>query len=238
MKCLAILIVLFSTTCRAQILDYYDTVSIRWISVDRNNSNEFLFEKMNDEDTNLLFLIEKASIEQKEVFFLETPELELKTKLYPGIGKKEIFDSLYEKYWFDNLSINSTCLSENCIEVYMDPSKLIKYEDSLDVIVFCEGSFGSLCIVYSPKISFQFSKEDIHKIKIREELKLNTETGRFEYIPVGFTFYPCYNNESKYTIWVDINRLNKLFQTSSSKWYSYFSERKYSGKQYMQRDGF
>lgn len=238
MKITIIFVLFFNVTLSFSQSIFEDTTKIRWISVKRSPNNEFLFSKEKNRDSinTLIQLIEHASFEKKEIFFLERSEIDYKTKLYPAIKSIEQKDSIEEFICIDQLSINSNYNNENSFLIRLDDDSILSYEDSNDVVVWCEGIIGLECIVLAPNTSFQFPKMDIYNIKIREELKRNPINNQLEYLPVGFTFSPCYGNGTNYQIWIDINRLKKAYPNHSSIWYEYFAEKSYLGIQYMQKE--
>lgn len=208
-----------------------DTTKIRWISVERTKENDFLF--TDTSSTSLLSLLTTANQELKKVFFLELPEIELKTRMYPTITNVAS-DSLQNRCKSDAFSYNDSYDNGNSFSIIMNSSFPLEESDSNDLTIWCPGDYGMLCYVYPPSTSFKIPLKDVSNIKIREEFLFNPTTKKYEFKPVGFTFYPMYDNFSAYQLWIDIDRLEKTYPEISRKCITYLRSKQYKGFQYMQ----
>ena len=105
-------------------------------------------------------------------------------------------------------------------------------EDS--VITFAD---GTVQLVYpAPKV-YVFPSKECDEIRIKEERTYNKSTMKYEFKPVGLSFYFKGDKYSRGTekFWVDLNELFSLLDDKNKyPWYNSIKNQKYSGFQYMQ----
>lgn len=188
-----------------------DTVSVRWVRVQIDTTNEFL---VRDSSCSILEAISSALKDEQNIVFLERSEIELKVKLYPKIDFSS--DSI-RALSGDGLSTNLNYDESNSLSISMNTENPLCYEDASAVIIWCDGIQGLQCFTYPPETTYVFPLHNIENFKIREEKQFNAQSQQWEFFPIGISFFPIYGNHSNYHLWFDLSLLkNATAQTNKS----------------------
>lgn len=205
-----------------------DTVSVRWIRVPIDATNNFI---VSDSSSALPQLISAALRDKQDIVFLEHNEIEWKVKLYPKIDFSA--DSIRKSFREDAISTNLNYDESNSLCIAMDNKNPLCYEDASSVIIWCDGVQGLQCFVYPSEGTYIIPLHAIKSVRIREEKQFNEELQQWEFVPIGISFWPTYGNNSNYQLWFDLSKLkNATTQTTSSL--AFILQKKYTGDQYMQ----
>lgn len=213
---------------------FNDTTKIRWITIDFKDYYSQLDLKENVSELNVLKVVEIAAKQKDEVFFIELNSIEQKTKMYPKLIDVLEYDSIISKSAV--YQINTNFNEDNSILISIDDSSALVDEKGDPIIVYCGGYQAWECYCYMPKSTFQFPLERFETIKIREELKFDSNLNDYVYKPVGITFSPCYLNYYNFDLWVDLSKLGQHQDLSALKWYSFIMDQLYEGKIYMLKE--
>lgn len=210
-----------------------DTTCIksRWIALKSNSVNSDIFSR----DTTLgiendLVHVIKKLVENRSLKIYNEGEVPYggANNWYPINYQEELNtnskDSIYH-YWSKDPYFEIVVVSNI-------PLADIYGEDSIIVT-----SDGISIYVYPPPKVYVFRTYQCDEIRIKEDYKLNETTHKFEFIPVGLSFY-FKGNENRgghEKFWVDLKELFGAIQDKSKyKWYESIVNKKYQGFQYMQ----
>lgn len=96
---------------------------------------------------------------------------------------------------------------------------------------------GNYFLLYPAPIYYVFPARECDEIRIKEERFYNEMTKKYEFKPVGLSFYFKGNNfyRGHEKFWVDLNELFAVLENKKQyPWYNAIISKKYQGFQYMQ----
>ncbi len=206
-----------------------DTTCIksRWIALKPTKINEdiFLLGSNNNDSLDLVFTI-KNLVDQKKLNIYNQNEGPY------GIKGWYFIDYVYENKLKESLEKSS---KNDYFEISV-PSTLpianMYGEDS--VITLADGTVQN--VYPEPKV-YVFPSKECDEIRIKEDRIFNKSTKKYEFKPVGLSFYFKGDKYSRGNekFWVDLNELfSQLDDKNKYPWYNSIKNQKYSGFQYMQ----
>jgi hypothetical protein len=91
--------------------------------------------------------------------------------------------------------------------------------------------------IYPPRDVYYYPTKEVDEIRIKENRVFNEKTKKFEFQPVGLSFY--FRGSDYYrgheAFWVDLVELQKALKNNTNfPWYKSIYEKNYQGFQYMQ----
>lgn len=184
-------------------------IQIRWLAVDVNTTNAYLFD-MRDNTSFYSLFFELIKTGEQIVFVENDDILDKWNKNYP------VLDSSPPKH-----------------TVSIVPGSVYENESGDEQVVSCGG--GMACWVIPRDSSYYFDPSLIAGFRIREERFFDSTQQVFSWKITGINAYSTYFEILGTPFWIDVQRmLSKLEDPQKYAWYSYITERKYIGEQYMQ----
>lgn len=224
MKQLLIISLLFPLMSLTQLTDT-TCVKYRWIALEpiEINKDIFLLDSTISDELDLVHTI-KRLVEKNRINIYKQNEGPLGLEGWYYIDYQEELENKLK----DSLSYWKSDPFFEILVGHDKPMVNMYGEDSITK----NGEF----IYPAPKV-YVFPTRECDEVRIKEERKYNDSTNKFEFVPVGLSFY---FNGHKYSrghekFWVDLQELFKAIEVKSKyPWYDALTNKNYRGFQYMQ----
>ncbi len=222
-----LLIFLFPFLGNAQLTDT-TCIKSRWIALKQSTENKDIFQldASLDKSKDLVATIKRL---------VEANKLKIYSQ---DDGPNGIQQWNYIDYRFDldQEAKKSSQTSKNSffeINVFSDmPLSNMYGEDSVMML-----KDGSIVVVYPEPMIYMVPTQGCDEIRIKEERTYNEKNKKYEYKPVGLSFFVKGNKNRKGSeiFWVDLNELFTALENKNQySWYTAIVNKKYQGFQYMQ----
>ena len=200
----------------------------RWLSVKPtiHNKDIFLLDSI-DNSLDLVYTIKKL-VDQKQLRIYDQNE-------GPN-GMNNWYYINYEKEIEMNLKQS---LKKEGKDPYFEivSEAIIPLANSVGEDSVIKNDDGSMSYVFPESKVYVFPSKECDEIRIKEDRVFNKATKKYEFIPVGLSFYFKGDefSKGKEKFWVDLNELfNVLNDKNKYPWYNAIVNKKYVGFQYRQ----
>ncbi len=201
----------------------------RWIALrlTEANANIFGLDTSLSKEQDLVQLIKELVEKGKLRIYIQNENQQGFKGWFPIDYKKEI--KILEKD-----SVNAYWPHDPYFEILEFPKLPLATVDGYDSLIY--NPDGTIEFCYPPPTCRVFHSSDCDEIRIKEDRALNMETGEYEFIPVGLSFYFAddFILDGHEKFWVDLNELfSAIHDESSYYWFEDLIKKRYKGSQYM-----
>jgi hypothetical protein len=228
MRKFIIIAILFPIVAFGQLTDT-TCIKSRWIALKPSNINKdiFLLDSTLNDTLDLVFVIKKLVEEKK---------LKIYTQNSGPHGLKGWYFIDYQKEMEENLKDSMSFWNTDPYFQITEHSYYPMVDEYGDPLVVTLPD-GTQAIKYPPPNIYVFPSKKCDEIRIKEDWIYNEKTKKYEFVPVGLSFYFKGGKYSRGNekFWVDLNQLfNAVDMKLNYPWYNALVNKKYQGFQYMQ----